>query len=156
MQQARFAYGKGALAGFTAVVLAVSLMVPATAFADPTSAEKRAEAEAVLASLNTMQEQLDRASNNYFTALSEQEEAEKSRDAAQERIDEANGQICLLYTSTTGLGSVRYALGVTPKVRLNARVNASCDENPWASAMSSRLVSLSRTSLRAKASLRCV
>ena len=93
MQQARFAYGKGALAGFTAVVLAVSLMVPATAFADPTSAEKRAEAEAVLASLNTMQEQLDRASNNYFTALSEQEEAEKSRDAAQERIDEANGQI---------------------------------------------------------------
>ena len=93
MQQARFAYGKGALAAFTAVVLAVSLMVPATAFADPTSAEKRAEAEAVLASLNTMQEQLDRASNNYFTALSEQEEAEKSRDAAQERIDEANGQI---------------------------------------------------------------
>ena len=111
MQQARFAYGKGALAGFTAVVLAVSLMVPATAFADPTSAEKRAEAEAVLASLNTMQEQLDRASNNYFTALSEQEEAEKSRDAAQERIDEANGQIADLQTRLGSRARSMYRTG---------------------------------------------
>ena len=93
MQQARFAYGKGALAGFTAVVLAVSLMAPATAFADPTSAEKRAEAEAVLATLNAMQQQLDQASADYGQAVSEQEEAEASRDAAQGRIDELNAEI---------------------------------------------------------------
>ena len=74
------------------------LAVP-VAFGSPTSAhavtaaEKQAEAEAALASLNAMQEQLDQASADYGQALSEQQEAEDSRDAAQTRIDELNGQI---------------------------------------------------------------
>ena len=58
------------------------LAVP-VAFGSPTSAhavtaaEKQAEAEAALASLNAMQEQLDQASADYGQALSEQQEAEE-------------------------------------------------------------------------------
>ena len=40
-----------------------------------------------------MQDRLDQASDNYGTALLEQQEAEQSRDAAQARIEEANAQI---------------------------------------------------------------
>ncbi|WP_346686166.1 coiled-coil domain-containing protein [Enteroscipio rubneri] len=83
-----------------AVCLLLSLMLAVpVAFGSPTSAhavtaaEKQAEAEAALASLNAMQEQLDQASADYGQALSEQQEAEDSRDAAQTRIDELNGQI---------------------------------------------------------------
>lgn len=87
------ARAKGALAGFVAASLAASLMIPSLAFAEPTSAEKQAEAQSALASLNAMQDRLDQASDNYGTALLEQQEAEQSRDAAQARIEEANAQI---------------------------------------------------------------
>ena len=117
-QQARFAQGKGALAACTAVVLALSLMVPATALADPTSAEKQAEAEAALASLNAMQEQLDRASDNHFTALQEQEEAEANRDAAQARIDEANAQIADLQDRLGSRARSMYRSGNTSMLDL--------------------------------------
>lgn len=83
------ARAKGALAGF----VAASLMIPSLAFAEPTSAEKQAEAQSALASLNAMQDRLDQASDNYGTALLEQQEAEHNRDAAQARIEEANAQI---------------------------------------------------------------
>ena len=79
------------LSALLAVPLAFSS--PAIAIAEPTAADKRAEADAALASLNAMQDKLDQASNNHFSALSEQQEAEDSRDAAQTRIDELNGQI---------------------------------------------------------------
>ncbi|PNV67288.1 coiled-coil domain-containing protein [Enteroscipio rubneri] len=79
------------LSALLAVPLAFSS--PAIAIAEPTAADKRAEADAALASLNAMQDKLDQASNNHFSALSEQQEAEDSRDAAQARIDELNGQI---------------------------------------------------------------
>ena len=46
------ARAKGALAGFVAASLAASLMIPSLAFAEPTSAEKQAEAQSALASLN--------------------------------------------------------------------------------------------------------
>ncbi len=117
-QQARFAQGKSALAACTAVVLALSLMVPATALADPTSAEKQAEAEAALASLNAMQEQLDRASDNHFTALQEQEEAEANRDAAQARIDEANAQIADLQDRLGSRARSMYRSGNTSMLDL--------------------------------------
>ena len=87
------ARAKGALAGFVAASLAASLMIPSLAFAEPTSAEKQAEAQSALASLNAMQDRLDQASDNYGTALLEQQEAEHNRDAAQARIEEANAQI---------------------------------------------------------------
>lgn len=84
---------KSALAGFTAVALSASLMVPSLAYAEPSSAEKQAEAQTTLASLNAMQSKLDQAANTYDDALKNQHEAEANRDAAQNRIDEANGQI---------------------------------------------------------------
>ena len=75
------------------LALPLALGHPATALAEPTAADKQAEADAALASLNAMQDKLDQASNDHFAALSEQEEAEANRDAAQARIDELNGQI---------------------------------------------------------------
>lgn len=72
---------------------AVTAAAPRSALAVPTAAEKRAEAAAALDSLNAMQEKLDIASNNYFAALTEQEEAEKKMAEAQARIEEATAQI---------------------------------------------------------------
>ena len=74
-------------------VLALSLFIdPQTAHA-ATAAEKQAEADAALASLNAMEEKLDEAEVNYHTAVSEQEAAQAKMDEAQARIDEVNGQI---------------------------------------------------------------
>lgn len=84
---------KGVFAGFTAVALATSLMLPSLAFAEPTAAEKQAEAQTALASLNTMQSKLNQAADTYDDALKTQQEAEANRDAAQARIDEATSQI---------------------------------------------------------------
>lgn len=75
-------------------VLALCLLMPTSlAYAEPTAAEKQAEAQAVLQSLNAMQEELNKASDDYFTAVAEQEEAQANMDAAQKRIDEATEEI---------------------------------------------------------------
>ena len=79
--------------GAVVAVLACGLMVPQAAFAEPDSASKQAEAQAVLASLNSMQQQLDQASANYGEALAEQEAAQQSADEAQTRIDQINVEI---------------------------------------------------------------
>ena len=86
------------LGGSAALCSAVAFAsaFPQLAFAVPTSAEKRAEAEAALARLNSMQEQLDQASVNYFTAVEEQEAAKAKMDEAQAKIEEATAQILLL------------------------------------------------------------
>lgn len=74
-------------------VVALSLFIdPQNAHA-ATAAEKQAEADAALASLNAMEEKLDEAEANYHTAISEQEDAQAKMDEAQTRIDEVNGQI---------------------------------------------------------------
>ncbi len=65
---------------------------PTNAFA-VTSAEKQAEAAATLDRLQAMEVKLDEASNDYFTALSAQEEAQAKMDEAQAKIDEANEKI---------------------------------------------------------------
>lgn len=65
-------------------------------FANPTAAEKQAEAEQALANLNAMQETLDRLSAEYGEALAAQEEAEGNRDAAEARLKEINKQIASL------------------------------------------------------------
>ncbi|MBR3690689.1 MAG: C40 family peptidase [Eggerthellaceae bacterium] len=75
---------------------AVTTCLPSQALAVPTSAEKRAEAAAVLESLNAMQEQLDIASAAYADALAEQEAAQAKMDEAQAAIDEAKAQIVVL------------------------------------------------------------
>ena len=63
------------------------------AYAEPTAADKQAEAERVLANLNAMQQTLDSLSDDYGEALAAQEEAEKNRDAAEARLTEINGKI---------------------------------------------------------------
>lgn len=85
--------GSAALSAALAVGVMMPVATPTEAYADPTSAEKQAEAQSVLASLNAMQAELDQASNNYYTALAEQEQAQQKMDEAQQRIDEANDQI---------------------------------------------------------------
>ncbi len=85
--------GSAALSAALAVGVMMPVATPTEAYADPTSAEKQAEAQSVLASLNAMQTELDQASNNYYTALAEQEQAQQKMDEAQQRIDEANDQI---------------------------------------------------------------
>lgn len=58
-----------------------------------TSAQKKAEAQAALDSLDALQYKLDIASADYYTAIEEQETAEGNVVEAQGRIDEANEQI---------------------------------------------------------------
>lgn len=85
---------KALLSAILALVLAVGLMVPvSTAQAVPTAAEKQAEADAALEQLNSMQEELDRASDNYFVAESERAEAQQKVEEAQARIDEETAKI---------------------------------------------------------------
>lgn len=74
-------------------LLALSLFLNPTSAYGVTAAEKQAEAEAALASLNTMESKLDEAEANYHTAVSEQEEAQNKMDEAQARIDEVNVQL---------------------------------------------------------------
>ena len=64
----KFATQKRAIiAAVMAVILLVGLMVPTvSAYAEPTSAENRAEAQQVLSQLEEMQVKLDEASNNYY------------------------------------------------------------------------------------------
>lgn len=84
-----FLGGAAALSAATCILSAN----PLTAFAEPTAAEKQAEAAATLDQLNAMQMQLDVASDDYFSAIAEQEAAQEKMDEAQTRIDEANEQI---------------------------------------------------------------
>ena len=93
MQQQAMRARKGVFAGAVAAALAATLMIPSLAYADPTASEKQAEAQAALASLNSMQSTLNRTSVVYDEALAAQREAEAKRDEAQARIDEVNVQL---------------------------------------------------------------
>lgn len=85
--------GTAAVSAVLALGVMMPVAAPTAAYAEPTSAEKQAEAQSVLASLNAMQEQLDQASNNYYAALDEQQQAQQNMDDAQARIDEATDEI---------------------------------------------------------------
>ena len=76
-----------------ATVLALTLGMPASAFAAPTAADKQAEAQAALTTLNLLQDNLNQASNDYVQALSEVEAAQASMGEAQGRIDALNAEI---------------------------------------------------------------
>jgi peptidoglycan hydrolase CwlO-like protein len=58
-----------------------------------TSAEKKAEAQAALDTLNSLSEKADRASDTYYSALEAQQEAQDKMDEAQGKIDDATSQI---------------------------------------------------------------
>lgn len=87
-------YTRKLIGSSVAVALIASLAIPAaSAFAVPTAASKQAEAQAALASLNTMQKNLDEAENKHWVALQEKEEAESKRDEAETKLNEANAKI---------------------------------------------------------------
>ena len=83
---------KVAVCGLT-VALAATMCVPGAAFAAPTSADKQAEADAALATLETMRQEADQASANYGQALEQQAEAEAAHQDCLDRIDECNEEI---------------------------------------------------------------
>ena len=100
-----------------AAVLAVTLMAPVPAFAD-TAAEKQAEAQAALASVNALQNDLDEASRTYDDALLAQRDAEGKRDAAQQRLDEVSAQIADLQERLGSRATSMYRSGNTSVVDL--------------------------------------
>lgn len=80
------------LTGAVALGAAV-LLKPALAFAEPTAADKLAEADAVRARIVDMQAQLDVVTEQYYKALDEHAAAQQAVADAQARIDEATAQI---------------------------------------------------------------
>ncbi len=72
---------------------ATVLLKPALAFAEPTAADKLAEADAVRARIVDMQAQLDVVTEQYYKALDEHAAAQQAVADAQARIDEATAQI---------------------------------------------------------------
>ena len=80
------------LTGAAALGAAV-LLKPALAFAEPTAADKLAEADAVRASIVDMQAQLDVVTEQYYKALDEHAAAQQAVADARARIDEATAQI---------------------------------------------------------------
>ena len=75
-----------------AVACAVTLAVPAVAFADD-YATKQAEAEAAIQSLNNILAEVDAANEQYQAALAEQDEAEAKAEEAQATINEKTEEI---------------------------------------------------------------
>ena len=86
-------FSAGALLVSAMMSLCLGFAGAKVAYADPTAAEKQAEAEAVLANIYAMQETLDRLSAEYGEAVAEQEEAEANRDAAETRLGEINKEM---------------------------------------------------------------
>lgn len=84
---------KGSVRVALAAVLALSLGMPALAFAEPTAADKQAEAQTALVTLNSLQDNLNQASNDYVEALAEVDAAQAGMEDAQVRIDELDVQI---------------------------------------------------------------
>ena len=78
--------------GLCMMVCVSALAIPTIAFADE-AANKQAEAEAALQSLNVMMARLDEANANYNAALEEQDAAEKKVEEAQKTIDEKTKEI---------------------------------------------------------------
>ncbi len=71
----------------------VSLVTPTFAFAAPTAAELRAQADAVRVQVNAVKGELDEKTNIYGAALDEHDRAKAAMEAAQARINECNEKI---------------------------------------------------------------
>ena len=76
-----------------------------------TAAEKQAEAQATLATLNSLSAELDQKSDAYHAALAAQEEAQAKMDEAQARIDEANERIAYLQNHLSTRARAMYRNG---------------------------------------------
>ena len=93
MREHTYAVSRRVFLGGAAAFGIVALANPAIAFAEPSAAEKQAEADAVRDQVIHMRSELQRASDAYFTALEEHDSAVAAKEAAQLRIDETNQQI---------------------------------------------------------------
>ena len=102
-----------AFLGGAAAFGAVSLVSPQFAFGEPTAAEKQAEADAVRIQVTEMQNQLNQASDDYYKAIYEHDDAVAAVEAAQGRIDEANAQISDLQTKLGSRARNMYRSGST-------------------------------------------
>ena len=96
-----------------AAAFGASMMVPSIAFAEPTSAEKQAEADAVRVKLDDMQTRLETAANDYYDALDEHDAAAEKMEAAQTRIGEYNARIAELQERLGGRARDMYRNGRT-------------------------------------------
>lgn len=86
---------------------------PEVALAEPTAAEKQAEAQAALASLEAMQDNLDEASDDQYAAEQELVAAQAAMDEATARIDEANAEISQLQDRLGNRARSMYRSGAT-------------------------------------------
>ncbi len=71
----------------------VAAALPQAAFADPTAAEKQAEADAMLQKLLQLNEQLDQKTQEYFQAVDAHDAAVSKMDECQAKIDDNNERI---------------------------------------------------------------
>lgn len=76
-----------------AVATGALAFVPTTFAAGDEISDKQAEADAALASLKSMQQTLNQASDDYVQALNDQQAAQQGMESAQSQIDEANSNI---------------------------------------------------------------
>lgn len=116
--QLAFISRRTVVVGSAACASMLMLGSPLTAFADPTSADKQAEAEAALAQLNSMQQDLNQAEVDHFAAVSEQEEAQRKMDESQEKIDSINGEISDLQTKLSSRARSMYRTGASSIIDL--------------------------------------
>lgn len=109
---------RNVILGSAAVASALMVGTPISAFADPTAAEKQAEADAALAQLNAMQSSLDNAETNYHDALAEQQAAQEKMAEAQTKIDEASEEISSLQSKISTRARSMYRTGASSVIDL--------------------------------------
>ncbi len=93
MMQTNLPLSRRSFIAASAVLAAAAACVPSIAYADPTSAEKMAEADEVRSRVSAMNSDLERLAEEYYAALDEHDAAVIARDEAQGRIDEASSHI---------------------------------------------------------------
>lgn len=89
---------------------AASFLAPNLAFAE-TAAEKQAEADEVRNQLVGLQADLEKASDDYYAAVEEQEAAQAAMEAEQKKIDEANARIAELQENLSVRARSMYRTG---------------------------------------------
>jgi cell wall-associated NlpC family hydrolase len=99
--------------GLVAAVLAGTFnpFASVSAFAEPTSAEKQAEADEVKKKLDAWAAELDQASADYFLALEAHDAAVVSMEEAQGRIEAAEGEVTRLQGRLNARATSMYKRG---------------------------------------------
>lgn len=97
--------------GVAAVGVASAL--PQAAFAEPTAAEKQAEADAMLQKLLQLNEQLDQKTQEYFQAVDAHDAAVAKMDECQAKIDDNNEHIKVLQGKLGNRANNMYREGQT-------------------------------------------